>query len=170
LLAVKWSGVDLDAGRLRITETVLETPDGLTFGPPKTKSAVRTVPLPPFAVDVLRRHKRAQVERRLRMGAESADLDLLVERGDGRPVSPASYTRAFLRLAEKTGFDGVRLHDLRHAVATELARSGASPLATSRMLGHASVAFTQSVYQHADDEMVDLAAARLAEALGAQKP
>jgi integrase len=35
------------------------------------------------------------------------------------------------------------------------------------MLGHASVAFTQSVYQHADDEMVDLAAARLAEAFGA---
>jgi integrase len=57
-------------------------------------------------------------------------------------------------------------HDLRHGVATELARSGASPLATSRMLGHAWVAFTRSVYQHADDEMVDLAAARLAEALG----
>jgi len=35
------------------------------------------------------------------------------------------------------------------------------------VLGHASVAFTRSISQHADDEMVDLAAARLAEAFGA---
>jgi integrase len=42
----------------------------------------------------------------------------------------------------------------------------APPLATSRILGHASVAFTHSVYQHADDEMVELAARRLEEAFG----
>jgi hypothetical protein len=35
------------------------------------------------------------------------------------------------------------------------------------MLGHASVAFTQSVYQHADDEMVERAAQGLADAFGA---
>jgi integrase len=39
-----------------------------------------------------------------------------------------------------------------------------------RLLGHSSVACTQSMYQHADDEMVDLAAARLAEAFGASSP
>jgi len=39
-------------------------------------------------------------------------------------------------------------------------------LATSRMLGHASVAFTQSVHQHADDEMIEWAAGGLVEAFG----
>ena len=66
--------------------------------------------------------------------------------------------------AARAGMPRVRLHDLRHAVATAMAKSGASPLATSRMLGHASVAFTQSVYQHADDAMVEWAARGLAEA------
>ena len=90
----------------------------------------------------------------------------MCERGNGEPISPGAFTHGFLRLAKRAGLEGVRLHDLRHGVATVLAKSGASPLATSRMLGHASVAFTQATYQHADDEMVDLAAARLAAALG----
>jgi integrase len=167
VLAVKWSGVDLDVARVKITETVVESPDGLTFGPPKTKSAVRTVPLPGFAVDTLRAHRAAQAERRLRLGSDWHDLDLVCEQGDGRSLSPGAYTHAFARLAERAGLGEVRLHDLRHGVATALAKTGASPLATSRMLGHASVAFTQSVYQHADDEMVERAAQGLAEAFGA---
>jgi len=61
---------------------------------------------------------------------------------------------------------GVRLHDLRHGVATALAKVGGDPLATSRIFGHASVVFTQSVYQHADDAMVERAAAGLAQAFG----
>jgi integrase len=166
-LAVKWSGVDLDAGRLRITETIVEGPDGLSFGPPKTRSAVRIVPLPPFAVERLKAHKAAQARRRLALGSEWVDLDLVCERGNGEPISPGAFTHGFMRLAIGRGFEGVRLHDLRHGVATALAKSGASPLATSRMLGHASVAFTQSVYQHADDEMVERAAQGLAEAFGA---
>jgi integrase len=35
------------------------------------------------------------------------------------------------------------------------------------MLGHSSVSFTQAVYQHADDEMVELAAAGIEAAFGA---
>jgi integrase len=167
VLAVKWSGVDLDAGRVKITETVVETAGGLAFGPPKTRSAVRTVPLPAFAVEALRAHKVAQAQRRLRLGAEWQDLDLVCEQGDGRPLSPGAYIHAFARLADTSGLGDVRLHDLRHGVATALAKSGASPLATSRMLGHASVAFTQAVYQHADDEMVERAAQGLADAFGA---
>jgi integrase len=161
VLAVKWSGVDLDAARLRITETIVEGPNGLTFGPPKTKSAVRTVPLQPFVVERLRAYRAAQNERRLALGSEWHDLDLVCERGNGEPISPGAFTHGFLRLAERVGLSGVRLHDLRHGVATSVAKTGGDALATSRMLGHASVAFTQSVYQHADDEMVERAAKAL---------
>ena len=107
------------------------------------------------------------MQRRLALGAEWHDLDLVCERGDGQPLSLGAYTHAFARIADKARLGAVRLHDLRHGVATEMGRAGASPLATSRMLGHASVAFTQSVCQHADDEMVERAAAGLAAAFGA---
>jgi integrase len=166
VLAMRWSNVDLEdveKGRVRIVEALT---DAGTFAAPKTKSAVRAVPLPAFVVERLKAHKAAQNSRRLALGADWHDLDLVCERGDGSPISPGAFTHAFARIAERAGLEGVRLHDLRHGVATALAKSGASPLATSRMLGHASVAFTQAVYQHADDEMVEWAAQGLAEAFG----
>lgn len=163
VLAMRWSNVDLEAGRVRIVDALT---DAGTFAAPKTKSAVRTVPLPAFAVERLKTHKAAQNGRRLALGADWHDLDLVCEHGDGSPITPGAFTHGFGRIAERAGLGDVRLHDLRHGVATALAKSGASPLATSRMLGHASVAFTQAVYQHADDEMVEWAAQGLAEAFG----
>jgi integrase len=41
------------------------------------------------------------------------------------------------------------LHDVRHAVATELGRRGVHAVIVSAVLGHANPAFTVAVYQHA---------------------
>src|SRR5262249_15896727 len=40
------------------------------------------------------------------------------------------------------GLDGCRLHDLRHTVASALAKSGTRLEVTSAILGHSSVSFT----------------------------
>jgi len=59
-----------------------------------------------------------------------------------------------------------RLHDVRHAVATELGRRGGQPVIVSAVLGHASPSFTIAVYQHAWQEGPSEAAAALEAALG----
>jgi integrase len=71
-------------------------------------------------------------------------------------------------LSVGAGLDGVRLHDLRHAVATILAASGSSPAITSKMLGHASIAFTLRTYTHPDEEELERAAAAFERALGSR--
>src|SRR6266508_4711898 len=58
------------------------------------------------------------------------------------------------------------LHDVRHAVATELGRRGVQPVIVSAVLGHASPSFTIAVYQHAWVEGPSEAAAALEAALG----
>ncbi|MGQ0671079.1 MAG: tyrosine-type recombinase/integrase [Actinomycetota bacterium] len=56
-------------------------------------------------------------------------------------------------MALKAGFHpDTRLHDVRHAVATELGRRGVHPVIVSAVLGHTSPAFTIAVYQHAWQE------------------
>jgi integrase len=138
-----------------------------TVPPRANASAVRSVPLPSFAVGRLRAYRRDQATRRLAMGTDWHDLDLVCERGDGTPISPGAYTHGFTRLAARTGYDDVRLHDLRHGVATAVAKSGmSSPVATAAMLGHTDPGFTQRTYTHADDEMVTRAAAGLEAAFG----
>ena len=166
VLAIGWEHIDLERGRVRITRS-LERLDGeFRFKDPKTKRSRRDVALPPFAVDRLRRWKVEQNERRLMAGPAWHDLGLVCERGDGQPIVPNSFTKSFKRLAAQVGHPKTRLHDLRHAAATLMMEHGVHPSVVSRSLGHASEAFTMSVYGHVRDEMLDQAADALGEAYG----
>lgn len=70
------------------------------------------------------------------------------------------------RLANQVGLPKARLHYLRHAAATLMMERGVHPSVVSRSLGHASEAFTMSVYGHVRDEMLDQAADALGNAYG----
>jgi integrase len=129
---------------------------------PKTDRARRTVSLPPFAVEVLRRARKEQAERRLLLGAAWVDEDVVADRGDGRPIEPAELPRACHRFAG----EGVRLHDLRHAFGTALLETGVHPKVASEALGHSSVAFTMDTYQHVLPTMGEQVAAAIEAALG----
>jgi hypothetical protein len=79
-------------------------------------------------------------------------------------------THGFARIARSVGLARVRLHDLRHAVATTLVKSTPAYV-TSKLLGHSSVHFTANTYQHADEESLERALAGLEEAFsGAPEP
>jgi Phage integrase family len=94
-------------------------------------------------------------------------MAMVCDRGDGFPLYPDAFTRAFKRLAAKAGVHpATRLHDVRHAVATELGRRGVQPVIVSAVLGHASPSFTIAVYQHAWQEGPSEAAQALEAALG----
>src|SRR6266542_2909398 len=89
-------------------------------------------------------------------------VSLVSERGDGFFIYPDSFTSAFKRLALLAGLHpDTRLHDVRHAVATELGRQGVQPVIVSAVLGHSSPSFTIAVYQHAWQEGPAEAAAAL---------
>ena len=63
LLALRWSDVDLDGARLRVEQAVEWTQaHGLRFKEPKTRHGRRSVSLAPSTVDVLRAHRREQLE------------------------------------------------------------------------------------------------------------
>jgi integrase len=122
---------------------------------------VREIPLRADVVARLREHRAEQNRRRLASGGAWVGHDLVVDGGLGEPVNPHSLTQAFKRFAERAGVPGARLHDLRHACASRLARSGLHPTETSALLGHASPSFTMSVYQHTDERSVERVRAAL---------
>ena len=136
ILGLAWEDLDLRSGILHIRRSVQRMPGPdpagtISFTPLKTKRARRSIQLPGFALDRLRRHRRAQLERRAIVGArwrdpvddEGAPVALVCERGNGSFLHPDSFTHAFKRLACDAGLHpSTRLHDVRHAVATELGR------------------------------------------------
>lgn len=70
--------------------------------------------------------------------------------------------RSLRRLAELAGVDPRRVtpHLLRHTAATQVLRASGDLLATSRLLGHSSVAVTGDIYCHFTDDDVRRAVVR----------
>jgi integrase len=54
----------------------------------------------------------------------------------------------FAREAKRAGLPPVRLHDLRHSVASTLLARDVHPKVVSDMLGHATTALTLDTYSH----------------------
>jgi integrase len=183
VLGISWEDVDLKTGTVFIRRGVQRVPraeggGGVMFTPLKTKRAHRLVQLPSFALEQIRKHRREQLERRSARGEGWHDppdergepVALVCERRDGFFLHPDSFTHAFKRLARLAGLHpSTRLHDVRHAVATELGRRGVHSVIVSAALGHASPAFTAAVYQHVWQDGPYEAAAALEAALGPRR-
>lgn len=149
LLALRWGDVDLDGATLRVERSLEETMAGLRLKTPKTRHGRRMVSLPPSAVDVLREHRRQQLELRLALGLGRHDSDALVfSRPDGSPLSPDNLSRDWRRLTASRGLPRVMFHALRHSHASALIASGVDVLTVSRRLGHGSPVVTLTVYGH----------------------
>ncbi|MCP3785384.1 tyrosine-type recombinase/integrase [Micromonospora sp. A3M-1-15] len=68
----------------------------------------------------------------------------------GTPLEPTKLSRSFARLRETAGLPGVRLHDLRHTVASLLMELGVPPHVVQAIARHADVKVTLKVCSHAN--------------------
>ena len=169
LLALRWHDVDLERGTLRVERslervsirTAQRVRYELAFKEPKSKRSRRTIPLPPFVAERLRRHRLEQAERFLSAGAGRPGPDTLVFENDGQPWIPTTFGMLFARLRDAAKLPKVRLHDLRHSYASLLLQSGADLKVVSTALGHSSVAITADIYAHVAPVMLQSAANRL---------
>lgn len=165
ILGLRWSDVDFEAHRLAVQVALTHTREGLQLKAPKTPKSRRPIDLPSWAVTLLRRHQATQSQERQTLVGAYQDNDLVICRPDGRPMVPRVLTRQFQKLARSAGFDGGRLHDLRHTHATVLLELGLNPKVVSERLGHARVSMTLDRYSHVLPHLQKEAAERLDTAL-----
>lgn len=83
---------------------------------------------------------------------------------------PHVLTRSFARLVERVGLKNLRLHDLRHCVASTLTMAGVSQRAVMEVLGHTdprmSVRYQHLAPGHLRAAMQALDTARASQATG----
>ncbi len=169
VLAVRWKNVDLDRATLRVMESLEQTKTGIRFKAPKT-DRTRTITLPAYAVEELRRLRRQQAEDLPALGVRQTGETLLCARADGEPHQPLSLTYEFARfMGRMKDLPRVRFHDLRHSHPTQLLASGVHPKIASERLGHASVGITLDLYSHVTDTMQGDAALKLDSAMQVAK-
>ncbi len=147
-LGLRWSDVDLDAGRASIRQTVIAIQHEVHFGTPKTAKGRRTVSLDATTIAALREHRARQNAERLQIGTGWRDLDLVFCRVDGTPLHPERFTRSFTERVRQLALPKIRLHDLRHGWATLALAAGVHPKVVQERLGHANISITLDVYSH----------------------
>lgn len=105
------------------------------FGPLKTRSSLRDVPIPRDLVEVVSAHL-----------ARFPSDGLIFRTAQGLPWRRPRFTHGWEQWRTRAGAEEVRFHDLRHFYASALIASGQSVKVVQERLGHESAATTLDVY------------------------
>lgn len=153
LRGLPWRDVDLDAGRLTITQ---RADDDNEIGPPKSAEARRTLSLPSGLVRELREWKLACPKGKLGLVFPNWQGNVeSLSNVHGRFWKPCQIAAGIYRVEPPKVEGGAPikrpLYDwycLRHYFASKLIDQGAHAKKVQRVMGHHSVAFTLDTYGH----------------------
>jgi integrase len=148
VLGLRWIDVDLDAKRLSVRQARVSVAYEVAVSDVKTPTGRRTIDLDDRTVAELRAWRKRQREDRMALGLGRDDAGLMFTKPDGAPLHPDFFSQTFDRFVVRSDLPVIRLHDLRHTHATLLLKAGVPVKVVSERLGHASPAFTMTVYQH----------------------
>src|SRR5215218_6306892 len=168
LLGLKWEDVDFKAGTIQVRRTLsTRAGKGFSFSPPKTAKGRRSIKLPEVAKRSLKKHRRAQLEERMKLAGLREDNGLVFATRLGTPMGRQELVmRSFKPLLKKASLPDIRFHDLRHTCATLLLGKGVHAKFVQELLGHATISITLDTYSHVLPGMGDAAAGAMDEALG----
>ncbi len=149
LVALRWSDVDLADSTIEISRAIVIGNDGLVEKDTKTHSS-RRVSLDAQSAAVVAAHHEQMKTRATECGVSLAADSFVFSNAPDGAVSwfPASVSRSFKRLCAREGITEVRLHDLRHFVATQLLGAGIDVRTVAGRLGHRNASTTLNVYAH----------------------
>lgn len=130
-LALRWSVVDLVAGRIKIVDAVSIRHRSMNGGT-KTEASERWQPLDPVTLQMLRELFNEQKKQPTPIKGQ----DLIFRTKAGRPLHYGTLNRSLTRALKKAGFDRYTPHEFRHTYITHLKRSGLSEQEVLDAAGH----------------------------------
>lgn len=161
VLGLKWSHIDFVNGTIWICETLQQSTkemnEGLTechgsnyVSPTKTLSSNRTLPMTKKAREALEHQRKKQAKNRALLGNEYIESGYVCTFDNGKEISPNYLTRNFHKIIAESDLPKIRLHDLRHSVASNLLNKGFTVVQVAEWLGHSSSSTTLKFYAHID--------------------
>ena len=143
LCGLKWGDIDFENRTIFVSRTLQRInkhgKSEVVVGSPKSKSSVRTVPIPNFVINILRQKRKGD--------------DFYIITGNCKPTEPRTMQNRFKVILKICGIRSVNFHLLRHTYATVCIENGFDPKTLSELLGHADASITLNRYVHSSMQM-----------------
>ncbi|HKV26719.1 MAG TPA: site-specific integrase [Candidatus Acidoferrales bacterium] len=158
ILALRWGRVDLLHNIIRVEESYSGR-----FGPPKTRSSRRTVPISSPL--------RALLQTQQARCKSTAERDLVFATHKGTPLSPKNLRNRALEPTRKTlGLPKISWHTFRYTHATWLSEAQVPARIAQSILGHSDVSMTLNVYTQVVPESQRVALEKIGAVLDSNGP
>ena len=105
---------------------------------PKTRASNRTIPLPPFLIELI---------------CDYRNKGPVLHNRNGKAVEPRLMQKHFENIIEECGLPKTNFHALRHTFATRCVEAGFDIKSLSEILGHTDVKTTLNKYVHSSYEL-----------------
>ncbi len=147
-MGLRWSDVDFEAATATFARAVVLGPEGVEVRNTTKGGRTYRIALDATTLSVLTAHRARGAGNATACGVKLPDSAYVFSNEvDGRaPWRPDATSHRFARVCAKAGLEGVRLHDLRHYVATRMLSAGADVRTVAGRLGHANASVTLNVY------------------------
>ena len=147
ICALEWKNVDLVDQVIKVEKTMYHKKKEIVLGSPKTKSSLREVTIGDALTKILRKHRKRQMENRLRYGKFYTENEFVCTKENGNVITPNSIKWNVDKTRKLTDLD-FNFHSFRHTHATMLLEAGASVKEVQVRLGHSRSVITQDTYLH----------------------
>ena len=152
LCGLTWGDIDFETGTLSVRRTVQRInrrgSSEVIIGSPKSRTSIRTVPIPAFIVKLLSQSKK--------------DDRLFLISDTSKPVEPRTMQYRFKAVLKACQVRNIPFHLLRHTYATVCIENGFDAKTLSELLGHADASITLNRYVHSSMQMKQNYVSRLA--------
>lgn len=164
ILGLKWENIYFETGKIHVvhnlyrinnTDENATTKHKLVLLTPKTETSKRSIPINPFMIAELLKHKEKQDMEKAIYAEDYKDLGMVFSRPNGDYISPREFLRQYQKLLSKAGLERKRFHDLRHTVASLLINANENPKVIQQLLGHSTISTTLDIYAHVMGETMN---------------
>ena len=163
LAGLEWGTVNLEAATIQVVQSRTKYN---TNKAPKTKAGFRTIHIDKATNESLKRWKTEQASVLATIGVTQDANTPVCCNDKGEYMDLPNLERFWRSFKDEYGFEGVKLHELRHTQATRLMAQGVDVKTVQTRMGHANAGITLDWYSHPveenDEKAADLVGSMLA--------
>jgi len=147
-----WDCVSFEKMTITVEKIIIKKEREWVFGTPKTVSSNREILIGNTLLNILKKHRKNQMENKLKYGSHYTDSNFVCTKENGELVSTDSLKYLSRVVNYELGIN-FNFHSLRHTHATMLLESGANIKDIQKRLGHSKIGTTMDTYSHVTQKL-----------------